>query len=167
MATEIKIVTRGGRIVSIIAYGLRWPLKKQVSPEDLKELCEALRLLSEYIDLDRVSEGARLKPWSDEKLRLFLQEMSELQRALLRVLAERGELSAEDLLRELIQIRDIAQLDRRMLTGALADINRRARLSGREPLIHLERMWVDERLTNVFKLNPHYREIILEFLESE
>jgi len=167
MATEIKIVTRGGRIVSIIAYGLRWPLKKQVSPEDLKELCEALRLLSEYIDLNRVSEGARLKPWSDEKLRLFLQEMSELQRALLRVLAERGELSAEDLLRELLQIIDIAQLDRRLLTGALADINRRACLSGREPLIHLERMWVDERLTNVFKLNPHYREIILEFLESE
>jgi len=166
MAAKVKIVTRDGRIVDLVAYGLRWPLKKQVPPEDLKKLCEALQLLSEYVDLGKMSGEARLKPWSDEELRLFLWEISELQRALLRVLAERGGLPAEDLLRELTQASGIARLSRRMLAGALADISRRTRLLGKEPLIHLERKWVGERLTSVFKLDPRYRKIILDCLKS-
>ena len=165
---EISPVIREGKVVRLEICGLPWPLKSEIPMEDFLKLVEALHVLAKYVDLARIGEGTgrpgRPSGWTKEELRSFLEERNEAQRAFLKVLAERGEVSRKELLGELRGQLGRPGYSGRDLAGLVAGINRRIGVLGKEPLFSIERRRIGGQLDGVYKVNPKYKDLLLELL---
>jgi len=167
---EISPVIREGKVVRLEICGLPWPLKSEIPMDDFLKLVEALHLLARYVDLARIGEGAgrpgQPSGWTRGELRAFLEERNEAQKAFLKVLAERGEVTRRELLRELRDQLGKPGYGGKDLAGLVAGINRRIGVLGKEPLFSIERRRIGGRLDGVYKVNPRYRDLLLELLVS-
>ncbi len=163
---EINPTIRGDRVVRLEVCGVEWPLKMEIPMGDFVKLAESIRFMAKYVDFERV--GARRSvgegPWTREELETFLRERNEAQKAFLRILAEHGEISRDELLEALRDRLGNPGYGAKDLAGIVAGINIRVNRLGKEHLFAISRRRVGGRLVGFYEVNPRYRELILELL---
>ena len=170
---EVSPVIKGDKVVKLVVAGVEWPLKAEVPVQELLKLMDAIKLLARYVDLARVSlpeapSGqpglASLEPWTEEELKAFLEERTEEQKAFLRLLAEKGVVSREEVVEAMRRELGRPDYSGRDLAGVVAGINRRAHTLGKELLFTIERRRVGGRLVGIYKVDPRYREFLAKLL---
>jgi len=170
---EVSPVIRGDKVVKLVVAGVEWPLKAEVPVQELLKLMDAIKLLARYVDLARVSlpeapSGqpglASLEPWTEEELKAFLEERTEEQKAFLRLLAEKGVVSREEVVEAMRRELGRPDYSGRDLAGVVAGINRRAHTLGKELLFTIERRRVGGKLVGIYKVDPRYRELLAKLL---
>jgi len=170
---EVNPVIKGDKVVKLVVAGVEWPLKAEVPVQELLKLMDAIRLLARYVDLARVSPPgalpgqpglASLEPWTEEELKTFLEERTEEQKAFLRLLAERGVVSREEVVEAIREVLGRPDYSGRDLAGVVAGINRRARTLGKALLFTIERRRVGGRLVGIYRVDPRCRELLTKLL---
>ena len=85
-----------------------------------------------------VAESAalrRLKPWDQQKLAVFLEKITVVERAALRLLAVYGKLDKRQFSELMSEEVGLPDFDSRNLAACLASLSRKQRLLGFEPLV--------------------------------
>ena len=168
MAEEVEInpTIRGDKVVRLEVCGIEWPLRAEIPVEEFLKLAEGIRHLARYVDLARIGRAERAgdRAWSREELRAFLNERSEPQRAFLRILAERGEIRRDELLKAMREALGDPGYGGRDLAGVIAGINIRVNNLGKEHLFTIERRRVGGQLVGIYRVNPRYRGLLSELL---
>jgi len=171
MAEEVEInpTIRGDKVVRLEICGIEWPLKKDIPVEEFLKLTESIRLMAKYVDFKRIGlrEGLVKEPWTREELLAFIKERNRAQKVFLKVLAERGEISRDELLDIMRDRLGDPGYGAKDLAGMIAGINIRVNKLGKEHLFTISRRRVGGQLMGFYEINPEYRELLLELLSGE
>ncbi|HDJ26438.1 MAG TPA: hypothetical protein ENF34_03895 [Candidatus Bathyarchaeota archaeon] len=168
---EVSPTIRGDKVVRLSVCGVEWPLRAEIPLSEFASVVESIRLLARYVDFPSMvrprGEGGRIStPWSEEELEDFLAERTEGQRIFLRLLAERGRVAREEVLKALREGLGRPDFGGRDLAGLVAGISTRVGNLGKEPLFKVERRRVGGRLMGFYQVNARYRELLLKLLSG-
>ena len=170
MAEEVEInpTIRGDRVIRLEVCGIEWPLKAEIPMEDFLKLAESVRFMAKYVDFKRIGvlKSAAGGAWTREELEAFLRERNRAQQAFLRILAEREEISRDELLKAIREELEDPGYGAKDLAGVVAGINMRINRLGKEHLFTISRKRVGGQLTGFYEVNPKYKGLLLELLQG-
>ncbi|HDM26944.1 MAG TPA: hypothetical protein ENG27_01355 [Candidatus Bathyarchaeota archaeon] len=164
---EVKPVIKNGKVIRLEVCGMEWPLKKSIPVEDLLKVTESIQTLGEYVDFSGMrSIKPALEEWQPEEIYKFLEECNEVQRTFLKLLAENGEMTKEqlvDVMKKILNKPDFRGWD---LGGALAGMGIRMGRLKKEPLYYIEKRRTGGKVTHYYRINEKYRQTIRKWFES-
>ncbi|HDI01407.1 MAG TPA: hypothetical protein ENF78_03160 [Candidatus Bathyarchaeota archaeon] len=169
---EVSPTIRGDKVVRLVVCGVEWPLRAEIPLSEFARIVESIKLLAKYVDFTgmlgpRAGGGRVPAPWTEEELEAFLAERTAGQRAFLELLARKGRVARDEVVRELREALADPSFGSRDLAGLIAGISMRIGNLGKEPLFRVERRRVGGRLMGFYEVSSKYRELLLKLLSGE
>ena len=156
---KISPLIQDNKVISLKIDGKSIPLRSPIEvSEFFGKILEPLSILTKYIDLTPLfsSEG-KVEPWKKDTLEEFLQSLSDIQVALVKLVFHCGRLKREKLIAELRK--KSFDLDSKKLAGIVAGMNRRIAQSNKKNLLFI--------VSGDYIINDEYYELFREVFHME